>query len=207
MNVILCFGDSLTFGEKDFEGGGWVERLRKHFLKVEQSLPYQNTLIYNLGIASETTDGLITRLESDIRARRIGKQNLVVVLSYGLNDIRIHKNKNIVPAAFFKRNILKALEVIGSLNGKVIVVSMPPLNKEIDGVKDVQGNIRHSRDVSDYNDLLREIAEGNQSLYIDVHSILKQHKDIYAMDKVHLNSLGHRRIYDVLVECLGNQKS
>jgi len=204
MKTILCFGDSLTFGEKDLEEGGWTERLRKYYLNSEKVLPYQSTLVYNLGIASETSDGLVARLESEIRARRIGKQNLIVVMSYGLNDIRIHKDKNIVPIEFFKRNFTRALDFVSSLKGQAIIVNLPPLNKKLDGVKDLQGNTRFLQDISVYNELLKQISDENDVDLIDVHSSLEQHKDIYASDLLHLNEQGHELIFRALLDKLNN---
>ena len=205
MRSVLCFGDSLTFGEKDLEGGGWVERLRRYFLTKEASLSHQQTLVYNLGIASETTDGLVSRLESEFKSRVIGKQPCVVVLSYGLNDIKIHKNKNIVPTAYFERNLRSALSFLDKAGACAFVLNIPPINHQIDGVRDQHKNLRFSDDVSLYNRLIEEIIvrKSTKVTYVDIHTQLKQsNQNIYADDQLHLNSIGHKLLFKQILELL-----
>lgn len=204
MKSIFCFGDSLTFGEKDLECGGWVERLRLAYLRDEETLAHQETLIYNLGIASETTDGLYQRIEKELKHRVFYKQKIIVSLFYGMNDIRIHKNKNLVPIPYFLRNLEMATEEIRSMGGRALLINIPPLNPELDSVVDQHGNYRRSVDVNLYNQAIAEFAGEHSLELIDVFSALDGKRNIYAADKVHLNATGHQVIYSQLKKILAS---
>ena len=210
MRTIFCFGDSLTFGEKDMEAGGWVERLRHHFLVKEESLTYQQTLVYNLGIASETTDGVVSRIESEVKARRVGKSPSIALLGYGMNDIKIHKNKNLVPVEYFKRNLLSAINTLAILGVKVFLQNIPPINFELDGVPDQNNNLRFESDVLAYNRLIETIVKQNAAkvTHLDTFSVLTNAKQsIYADDKLHLNAIGHELIFKTVLTLIENQSN
>ncbi len=210
MRTIFCFGDSLTFGEKDMEAGGWVERLRHHFLVKEESLTYQQTLVYNLGIASETTDGVVSRIESEVKARRVGKSPSIALLGYGMNDIKIHKNKNLVPVEYFKRNLLSAINTLAILGVKVFLQNIPPINFELDGVPDQNNNLRFESDVLVYNRLIETIVKQNAAkvTHLDTFSVLTNAKQsIYADDKLHLNAIGHELIFKTVLTLIENQSN
>ncbi|MDE5070814.1 MAG: G-D-S-L family lipolytic protein, partial [Trichodesmium sp. St5_bin8] len=43
---IVALGDSLVYGFGDYEGGGWVERLRRHWMLPDSP----GHVLYNLGV-------------------------------------------------------------------------------------------------------------------------------------------------------------
>jgi lysophospholipase L1-like esterase len=62
MASILCFGDSITQGYIDLEGG-WTQRLRRH-LDQDATVPRGATTfpahaVFNLGISGDTAEGLL----------------------------------------------------------------------------------------------------------------------------------------------------
>lgn len=192
------------------EAGGWVERLRHHFLVKEESLTYQQTLVYNLGIASETTDGVVSRIESEVKARRVGKSPSIALLGYGMNDIKIHKNKNLVPVEYFKRNLLSAINTLAILGVKVFLQNIPPINFELDGVPDQNNNLRFESDVLVYNRLIETIVKQNAAkvTHLDTFSVLTNAKQsIYADDKLHLNAIGHELIFKTVLTLIENQSN
>jgi hypothetical protein len=96
MASILCFGDSITQGFVDLEGG-WTQRLRRR-LDQDASVPMGATTfpvhaVFNLGISGDTAEGLLARLEPELGPRRLGDQTIVVV-AVGVNqravDSRAH---------------------------------------------------------------------------------------------------------------------
>ncbi|WP_164503666.1 SGNH/GDSL hydrolase family protein [Pleionea sediminis] len=215
MNIILCFGDSLVFGEHDVEKGGWVDRLKvdafKSYLSNKSELSSKNgeadnrsqtylpTRTYNLGIAGETTDGLVARLESELTARFVRGQRHHVILAYGLNDIVIHKNKNRVPLEIFVRHMQRAIDVIKEKSCEPLLMTMPIIPDEMSGQVNCHGQIRQQEDSVIFNQALLELTESNQVQCIDVSSFLgrEEQKDgsIWAADGVHLTAEAHRFIY------------
>lgn len=82
MNSILCFGDSISYGEGDSQSGGWVEQLKRRLI---------NVTVFNLGIPGETTDGLRLRIEFEVQRRILRSKKTTIILNYGANDIVVHK--------------------------------------------------------------------------------------------------------------------
>jgi len=212
MLKILCFGDSITYGENDPVNGGWVELLKKQFLTKYANSLFQEAFVFNLGIGGETTDGLICRFESEFSSRTHKNQNSIVILSYGANDIVIHKGKNKVPQQYFERNLLQSIKRAQSLGGRVVLTGILPIADSNDGTVNQHGDIRFSRDVESYNRLLKNISKENQCQYIDLFAEFKRHsaKSLFCEDGLHPNSEGHQLIFysvDKTLAVLSHQTS
>ncbi len=121
---ILCFGDSVTFGEIDTDNGGWVDQLKKHYISLQANSTRQDISVYNLGIGGETTDALCIRFEIEFQARIKKGLKALVIFAYGANDIVIHKNKNIVPLKYFIRNLKQCIQKVQQNAGEVILLSL-----------------------------------------------------------------------------------
>lgn len=204
MHQIMCFGDSVTYGEKDLSLGGWVERLKLDYLTQYASSEYQKTFIFNLGVPSETTDGLAHRIENEVKARVYPKQSNTAILFYGLNDLVIHKNKNRVPIEYFRRNLLSAINALMEVNVQVMLINLPDFDKTNDGVIDSAGKLRNLDDVSLYNQALSHIAAELKVTLIDLNSAFKKHplQDLLHSDGIHPNAKGHEVIYQLLKSVL-----
>ena len=88
MASILCFGDSITQGYVDLEGG-WTQRLRRR-LDQEATVPMGDTTfpahaVFNLGVSGDTAEGLAARLEQELGPRQLGDQTIVVI-AIGVNE-------------------------------------------------------------------------------------------------------------------------
>ena len=88
MASILCFGDSITQGYVDLEGG-WTQRLRRR-LDQETTVPFGDTTfpahaVFNLGVSGDTAEGLAARLERELAPRQLGDQTIVVI-AIGVNE-------------------------------------------------------------------------------------------------------------------------
>jgi acyl-CoA thioesterase I len=88
MASILCFGDSITLGFVDPEGG-WTQRLRRR-LDQEATVPMGDTTfpahaVSNLGVSGDTSAGLAERLEREVAPRQLGDQTIVVI-AIGVNE-------------------------------------------------------------------------------------------------------------------------
>jgi lysophospholipase L1-like esterase len=88
MASILCFGDSITQGYVDLEGG-WTQRLRRRSTRTPPSPMGATTFpahaVFNLGVSGDTAEGLLARLEPELGPRRLGDQTIVVV-AVGVNE-------------------------------------------------------------------------------------------------------------------------
>ena len=81
---IVALGDSLVEGCGEFDGGGWVERLRRQWMSPESS----GHILYNLGVRGDRTIQVYQRLEQEFRCRGELRNRLpdLILLSVGVND-------------------------------------------------------------------------------------------------------------------------
>ncbi len=170
---IFCFGDSITYGEKDKEQGGWTDRLKRHYLSEHSSQLANEVIVYNLGVASETTDGLVHRFQPELGARLIKGQQSIVILAYGANDIVIRKNKNTVPESFFERNLTQAIRFAKEKSIHTMLCEILPIADSVDGLFDFNKNVRYSSDVIRYNELLKELSEKHCCQLISMKAFYK----------------------------------
>ncbi|XTZ19293.1 MAG: SGNH/GDSL hydrolase family protein, partial [cyanobacterium endosymbiont of Rhopalodia fuxianensis] len=80
---IVALGDSLVYGHGDPVGGGWVERLRRQWMRDLQT----GHVLYNLGIRGDRVSQVSERLEGEFRYRGELRNQVpnLIILSVGLN--------------------------------------------------------------------------------------------------------------------------
>ncbi len=81
---VVALGDSLVYGYGDPVGGGWVERLRRHWMLQEDA----GHILYNLGIRGDRVFQVSERLEQEYKYRGEIRNRLpdYIILSVGTND-------------------------------------------------------------------------------------------------------------------------
>lgn len=197
---ILCFGDSVTYGE-GIKNGGWVELLRREALNL--SSRKKKTSIYNLGVQSENSDGLARRFEAELIARTFKKESKLILLSYGLNDVIIHKNKNRVPKEFFVKNLGHCINIALNNNCLVNLLSISPIAPEYDGKVNLDGHIRLQKDIDEYNDLIRDLTQEFNLGLIDIAKTYANKPSVSAYlcdDGLHPNDAGHEIILQTVTQ-------
>ncbi len=185
---ILCFGDSHTLGVGDLELGGWVSRLN---LKCQNFFtdPAIRVEVYNLGIGSETTDGLKRRIENEVTARRLKGQPVLCVFQYGSNDVVIHKNKNRVPFDYFLSNIIESTAKARLVLKEVCVLSPTRVSEQFNGLKNFDSEIRLNKDVDEYSNRLRLWSDDNEVTFIDCNELAQS--EVFHSDGLHWNETLH----------------
>ncbi len=90
---ILVFGDSITQGFWDTEGG-WVGHISRYY--IEQTIKTQNyniPTIFNLGVSGDTSNEVLARFENEVKARLWPGEEIVIIISTGVNDCYIKAGK------------------------------------------------------------------------------------------------------------------
>ncbi|MEE4246588.1 MAG: SGNH/GDSL hydrolase family protein, partial [Kangiellaceae bacterium] len=181
---IVCFGDSIALGLNDAEGGGWCDRLKRYCLSN-----FPETQVLNLGIGSETSDGLAGRFQTELAARVFRKEQTLIVLQCGLNDVvQIEHDKRRVPMEYFIRNLRRVIEQATSANQSnidIAIMAITTIADEFDGVANHDRQVRHQSDIDKYNDALQKLAEQNGCQFIDVRDVE------LSEDGLHPSSVGH----------------
>ncbi len=197
MLKILCFGDSITLGEKDIEQGGWADRLKKDYFAQFVDSQTQKITLYNLGVGGETTDGLVRRFDTELRARNIKGQKLILVFAYGTNDIVIHKDKNIVPQSYYINNLKHCIEAAKKFKADILLLSLLPISDSIEGIVNQHGKLRFDHDIQAYNLSLKNLSQEMNCEYMDLYASFIEHNKQHCLssDGVHPNSTGHHLLY------------
>ena len=130
MANILAFGDSITYGAWDAEQSGWTARLRRYLDQRTEKDPHFYSLVYNLGISGETTDGLIERFmrETEVR-RKNDDEDIVFIFAYGANDAKMIPSRKKFGSGLdcFARNVETVLGMAKRFSSKIILLNITPV--------------------------------------------------------------------------------
>lgn len=197
---ILVFGDSITYGKQDNEGG-WVQRLRKFLDKknsVGASAAYS---VYNLGISVNATSNLLERFESEAKARAEG-QDLVIIIGIGLCDTKFFLETGglEVSPEEFRSNIEKIIFSARKFSEKIVFVGLLPVDDEkLNPIPWIPGISYKSEYVEQYNGILKSVCKKNKIPFIDLYPKFSKldYKSMLA-DGYHPNSKGHRKIFSIV---------
>jgi len=192
---ILVFGDSITQGFYDKEKGGWANRL---FIDVSASLEsYEDFIgVFNLGIDSETTTGLLKRIENEIVART--SNEMVIIFDIGGNDTFKDNDtgKNAVSFKVFSENYLKLITTAKKY-GKVFCLGLHDFNPEQAKLSPWYDDFDMSeKDDKQYDQEIQRLAQANDAHYLSLKGILSVDFQKYSHDGDHPTSQGHQLIYE-----------
>jgi acyl-CoA thioesterase-1 len=184
---IAAWGDSITYGENDSEGLGWVGRLRKSF-------PVDDYVgVYNRGVCGDTSEGLLKRFSVEASSIETDK----ILFAIGINDSKFPEGQNInkVPLDTFKENLLKLIQQARKFTSDIYIVSATKVDES-----SLQSKSRFlNTEILKYNEVLKETAQNENLKYIDVFNLLSP-EDLY--DGLHPNANGYEKLYILIQKTL-----
>ncbi|MAG12202.1 hypothetical protein CL630_00105 [bacterium] len=193
MATICIFGDSITWGAVDPQGGGWATRLRNFFesqeLRVDQDID-----VYNLGVSGDNSDDLIKRFNMEMNARKPD----VVLFAIGINDSQfiISKNQNRVSLEKFKSNLEKMIQDAKGTSANVILIGLTCVDESKTSPVPWNTDKRYSNiDIEKYDAAIQAIAEKENHSYIDMSGVLSTND---LEDGLHPNTEGHTKLFEVV---------
>ncbi|MBD8004268.1 GDSL-type esterase/lipase family protein [Bacillus norwichensis] len=157
---IVFLGDSLTF-------------------RTEWSELFPGKNVINRGIGSDTTEGVLDRLDSVITA-----QPKQIFLLIGVNDL---KNRS-VSATFKSYSVIIDRIQTGSPNTEIFIQSLLPVNNSR------YGNILTNDKIKKMNMKLRSLANSSGVHFIDLYSTFAKDDQLpeeYTVDGIHLTGKGY----------------
>ncbi|MHB1864789.1 MAG: SGNH/GDSL hydrolase family protein [Candidatus Saccharimonadales bacterium] len=184
---ILAFGDSITYGAGDSQGG-WADRLKREFhqAKLNEDSDHQ---LFNLGIGGDTSRGLLQRIDSEIQIRT--KWPVAVLIAIGVNDTRAIDTKDTyeVPPEEFKDNVKKIVEVAKKYTKRILIIGLTPVDKEI---LDFKNYWYYNSRIKQYNETLKAIAREENLPFIELLKPMSQKVSAYLIsDGLHPNDKGY----------------
>jgi len=191
MNYYVVFGDSITYGEKDFNGG-WVQYLRE-WLKKDW--------VYNLGIDGDNSDGLVNRLEEELKRRRYPGHGLVVIIAIGKNDSAwVYQKKQCwVPLDRYRKNLLELVKQAKKYAPKIILVGPGPVDETKTALMPGEPDLTYKNDLlKQYSQIAKKAAETEQVKFVDLFNQLPPEYIKTLADGAHPDAAGHRLIFKLI---------
>lgn len=193
---LIVLGDSGVYGWGDPDGGGWCERLRRHWM----GLP-DGPVLYNLGVRGDGLERLAARLHGEVGSRgelrRQAPQGIVI--SVGLNDTarvgRPDGRHQLAPDAFLfglQQLLREAVRL-----APVLVIGLTPVDE---AVMPFAGCLWYQLAVvHQYERLLEEACLEADVPFLPLLEPLLQDPHwsrLLSADGLHLNADGHARVYE-----------
>ncbi len=191
MNICI-FGDSITWGSSDEQKGGWVERLKMHFLASED----ENVRIYNLGIPNDDTEKLLNRFDIEASARKPD----VIFFAIGINDsqyLRAPEQPRILLETF-RLNLETLLKKAQEFASKVVFIGLTRVDEaQTMPVPWDESLFYANEQIEKYDTEIKKICEQNDLLFISTAQIIN-HSNLD--DGLHPNANGHEKIFEKVLQ-------
>ncbi len=194
---VLVFGDSITYGAWDTEGG-WVERFKKdaHRQTVESG-GGKKVQVINLGIGGDSSTKILKRMKAEIEARYSASWPFVFIITYGANDERSTDGKVETPLEQFESNTKTIISLAKTHSDKILFVGALPIGRETVTFKDKEYSDQR---IKEYEEALRRLVEGAGLEFLPVRQTFEQAStdELYSYDYIHPNDKGHKLLYQIV---------
>jgi len=203
MTNILVFGDSITYGAWDKEGG-WVQRLRRIIDQKNLTDSDFYCLISNLGIPGDTSEDLLRRFESETKERVKEDEETVIIFSVGSNDSQFVYGKNKIQKQEFQENLQKLIGLAGKFSSKIIFIGLFPVDdsKTMPIPWDAAKSYKNEY-IKQYNEIIKSVCKKNKIHFIEIfENFIKLNYQQLLEDGLHPNSEGHEKIFHVVKDFL-----
>lgn len=176
---IGVWGDSITYGACDSEALGWVGRLRKSFIKND------DTSVHNFGVCGDTTEGLLKRFQVEADAIKPDS----IIFAIGIND----SSENGIPLEKYEQNIRALVKLARKYTDKIYIIGSTKVDETIVGGN---GWCFVNETIKAYNKFLKEFSESEGLTYVDVFDTLNISADL--ADGLHPNAQGYEKLFRII---------
>jgi len=201
---ILCFGASIAYGCWDGEGG-WVDRLKRHFLNNSIGNKKLRVLTYNLGRSGNTVPSLLKRFEDELSKRLIYRET-VIVFQIGNNDSEWLNDRNTYryPPNEFKDNLSKLIQQAKKHTAKIIFLGICPIEEGKMNPIPWANNLSYkTKLIKVFDEIIELVCKKNKIHYLKMFDKLSI-EDLE--DGVHPNTQGHEKIFKIVRDYLVEKK-
>lgn len=203
---ILIFGDSITWGAWDAEGG-WATHIKK---QCDRAIIETNYSVYNevsiLGISGNTTTDLLKRFQVEVEARLEEASTLFVIFAVGINDslYMLDSMKNQVSLDIFEENIETLITQAKRYTGNVLFLGLTPVDdNKVNPVPWYPGGAYTNKWVKMYDEKLEMVCSAKGVDYLTLYGSLTSDD---LEDGIHPNTSGHAKISQIVSEYLATNQ-
>lgn len=198
---VLIFGDSITQGFYD-ENGGWATRLVNQHLEQEVAGKSNTPTLFNLGISGDTTQDLLNRFEAESSARIEKSSDNALIIAIGINDTIYRGNDVDCRPEEYRQKLSNLVDMARTYTNKLLFVSLFPVIDELlqPFPWSSSGKCYSTERMKLFNDTLIAFCKDNDLRLVDVWSEYEKHSDLKSLffDGIHPNSKGHKLIADLV---------
>lgn len=207
---VLVFGDSITQGFWDTEGG-WVERIRKHYdsLQVADLEGRDEPVVFNLGVSADNSENILKRIGSETVARTRHNVLPTILVQIGVNDSStdsLPADESVsLPIDKYAQNLRSIVEKAIPLSSKIVLVGLSACD-ESRTTPVSWGDFHYTNDaIKNYEDKMRDIASELNIPFIPVFERFREEMgkgtDLLP-DGLHPNNEGHAFISKLVLQSL-----
>ncbi len=207
MTDILCFGDSITKGKNDPQGG-WPQRVNNFLSNIyinDRRMPRHN--VYNLGIDGDTSKELLARIDGELQARSaFGKP--ITLISIGANDSSQRSDEIVVTGEEYAANLREIITIAEKGSRSVAILGMLPCQDDkLNPVSWSDEPIVYSaKNLRAYDRLAHRIAEEQEIMFFEMFNVFGGlDLDTFLADGLHPNSAGQQYIADRVKKWVATQ--
>lgn len=181
MKKIFIFGDSVVLGQGDEMSGGFVNKLKEFFSNFE---------IHNLAIDGGT---IIDTQETFEKVK--DKNPDTIIFEAGGNDSAYDKESGEFLVNLDKFEKIVSYIIISAKNITENIIFMGFTNCDERKTMPVSwcSLIYENKNIKKYNDIIKNICEKNNILFIDTFGVLENND---FSDGLHPNPSGHEKIFE-----------
>ncbi len=195
---IYAFGDSLTYGAWDTEGG-WCDRVKRilHLQTTSDNSDVKYQML-NLGIGGEDSSSLVMRFESELKTRVRGEWPTVIIIGTGANDTRYTESTPpAISAEEYRQNLESLISVAKKYTQKILFVGVAVVENEIQNFK---STLLSNELLRKHYQVMSDVAKSHNIPVVDVNTGLASSKNpVYYKDGVHVNDVGHEIISQLVL--------
>jgi lysophospholipase L1-like esterase len=194
---VLIFGDSITEGYWDSQGG-WADRLKRQSYQydLENGKIGDGNSVINLGISADTAERILARIESDSLARKADQGDAIFIVAVGVNDSAAEGKSTdyrFTPDQY-RENLLKIIAIIKKWTNDIILVGLTPVDESLTNA--IYGDVWQTNErVAMFDAVMREVAQQEGARFVDILKGMSEHNyKSMLTDGLHPNDLGHEWI-------------
>jgi lysophospholipase L1-like esterase len=196
---VLFFGDSITQGLWDKEGG-WVTRIRKDYDHKYISAPGGNSpLLFNMGISGNTAASVLKRFKAETEARKYHGESLAFVFAIGTNDACFRKDgHNDSEPDTYKSELTELVAQAKHYSDRILFVGLPPAVDELVNPlpASTTGKSFTTERLKLFDTTVKNFCREQNLPFVDVFSEFSKSEDVRTLlfDGLHPNATGHEMI-------------
>ena len=194
-NKILIFGDSITYGQRDLELGGWTNRLK---LVIANDSSIASCHVFNMGISGQTTGEVLERLDRECEGRVLEDANNIIILAAGINDTQMISGEVLTGEDDFRANVNALIETARKRTGKVMYIGLTPVDESRtnpvwwDKTKNWRNDI-----IEKYDGIIEEVCREQGVRYLHMFDRIDP---LTNEDGLHPSAAGHWIMTEIITD-------